>query len=94
MGLAGVQAQWADASLLPSGLSDPEFLVAMGVLTLAIVCVAATLWWRRFPTYLKLKGAALNAAPRPPALEHVQTGTNFMGVGPLGHYRTREQGGG
>jgi hypothetical protein len=26
--------------------------------------------------------AALNAAPRPPALEHVQIGTNFMGVGP------------
>ena len=37
--------------------------------------------WHVFPTNETTKGAALNAAPRPPALVHVQTGTVFKGEG-------------
>ena len=82
MSLPGVQAQWTAARHLTDGLSAPELWMAVWVLALAIVCVATTLWWRRVPTNPKPKEAALNAAPRPPALEHVQNGTDFMGVGP------------
>ena len=38
-------------------------------------------WWRVFPTNETTKGVALNAAPRPPALAHVQIGTIFKGEG-------------
>jgi hypothetical protein len=41
--------QWAEAGFLSSELGDIEYWAVLAMLTLAVVGIAATLWWNRFP---------------------------------------------
>ena len=79
-GVQGVSVQWAVADLGSRGFGDLECWVAM--LTIAIVVTATWWYWDSSSVDPSSKEAVLNAAPRPPTPEHVQIGTNFMGVGP------------
>jgi hypothetical protein len=79
-GVQGVSVQWAVADLGSRGFGDLECWVT--VLTIAVVVTATWWYWDSSSEDPSSKDAALNAAPRPPTPEHVQIGTNFMGVGP------------
>ena len=77
-----MSVQWAVADLGSRGFGNPECWATVAVLTIAVVVTATWWYWDSSSEDPNSKDAALNAAPRPPTLEHVQIGTNFMGVGP------------